>query len=110
MLTGVPFQRGDTQLREAWITNELLMSDKSILSFSQTYHCRLCGGEPDKDLLVNTCLLHHFLSCIGEEGINSMSIWKDSDRAVAATAAEAAITIVEIIQIMRVPKKLCTLT
>ena len=73
MLTGVPLQGSDTQLREAWITSELLVSDKSILPFFQPYNCRLYGWEPGKDLLVNTCLLDHFLSCIGEEDINSMS-------------------------------------
>ena len=73
VLTGVPLQGSDTQLKEVWITSELLLSDKSILSFSQPYYCRLYGREPGRDLLVSMCVLDHFLSCIGEEGIKSMS-------------------------------------
>ena len=43
MLTGLPLQAGDTQLREVWITSELLTNVKSILSFSQPYYCRVYG-------------------------------------------------------------------
>ena len=32
VLTGVPLQGGDIQLREAWVTSELLTSDKSIFT------------------------------------------------------------------------------